>query len=133
MISDEASVHPNNEAFEDNRHDQSLLSMLTKAQVPSIDDHHFSEKCFALNSAVLDPQSWKKHPRFGIPNLVAHIGGFETLPEEMNRTGSGRGVKTVTNLRAPLLEPARKICVLDACFDMARAPEEALGVPKLLA
>ena len=44
LCSDEKSTSPNDRSFRSNRHDQSILSMLTKAQGPPIHDDGWSKK-----------------------------------------------------------------------------------------
>jgi len=55
LVSDEPSVVPNDVTFSDNRHDQSLFSLLVKASSPLFE--------------ASPKQSWDLHKEFGIRNL----------------------------------------------------------------
>jgi len=82
LCSDEKSVSPDNPHFHENRHDQSMFSMLMKAQAPSMRDNGESKYC-QEDATPSDPKMWKKHPTFGIENFNGHIGHFAKLPAEL--------------------------------------------------
>merc|ERR1719271_1224653 len=76
LISDEKSVFPDYKHFEKNRHDQSLFSMLTKAQGPAIRDYGWSViHCAANNTGgkISDVSKHPKHPVYGIHHFEASV------------------------------------------------------------
>merc|ERR1712066_867460 len=61
LISDEPSVFPNYPGWQDNRHDQSLFSMLVKASNPEIDGGDPWDQ--------QPPAAWPMNAEFGIAGL----------------------------------------------------------------
>lgn len=58
LISDEPSQSPNSPKFRENRHDQSLISLLLKASDKS-----------AASGCEANKVQWKMHPKYGVPGL----------------------------------------------------------------
>lgn len=58
LISDEPSQSPNSPKFRENRHDQSLISLLLKASDKS-----------AASGCEANKVQWKMHPKYGVPWL----------------------------------------------------------------
>jgi len=74
LISDEKSVFPDYKRFEENRHDQSLFSMLTKAQGPAIRDYGWSVvHCAHNNTNISGVSKHRKHPVYGIDHFEASV------------------------------------------------------------
>ena len=74
LCSDEKSTSPNDRSFISNRHDQSILSMLTKAQGPAIRDYGWSVvHCAANNTKISDVSKHRKHPVYGIDHFEASV------------------------------------------------------------
>jgi len=89
LVSDEASIHPNADGFRENRHDQSMYSMLLKASLRHngncstgrtirSQDEELGSLPIVSDSAV----AWRPHEKFGIHGLkvividrTAGVGG----------------------------------------------------------
>lgn len=94
LISDEPSKEPNNPYFEGNRHDQSLLSMLIKAQGVHMSDGGMSDNCpiharlgemkrdYTDRAPSSAGKKGPKHPVFGIANLNAVIAHFAQFNQD---------------------------------------------------
>lgn len=76
LLADEESVLPNSPDFKENRHDQSLLSMMAKANKPSLIPSYV-EACFGkLGMQVPDgfADTFERHPTYGVPGLKVLVG-----------------------------------------------------------
>jgi len=119
LISDEKSVLGENDFFQGNRHDQSLLSMLMKAQGAPIYDGGGTDCRSAAglpDVSVRDPHGndpiRQKHPIFGIANLNAVVGHFD------NRTlFTGPRVRVIER-SAHVGKPKRNIYVRGERIDL---------------
>jgi len=79
VISDEPSISPNSQFFEENRHDQSVLSLLSKAN-RAVDMSGAGRSIIAgcSHNATLKPEDLqpKLHPRYGVPGLNVKVNDF---------------------------------------------------------
>lgn len=112
LCSDERSIAGNSPKFRENRHDQSLLSMLVKAQVPSGDVH--AKGC----GGMLPETEWTRHPEFGILNFSAHIGDFLSLARDGNCNTLTQGNTDTKPFRRQIGPVYRAVCVLGDCKHM---------------
>jgi hypothetical protein len=102
LVSDEESVAPNSPLFRENRHDQSLLSMLLKASM--------------LYQIGEEPYEKHLHPKYGVRGLRAIQGRLQDLisePVDLKPSNVSRDA-TYTN---------RWICINDECHDLVVQPK----------
>jgi len=77
LVGDYASIAPNDPSFKEPRRDQSLFSMLVKANQP--DCQMASDDCARHPVA-------RRHPKYSVPGLRALIAKYEGYPPTYNRS-----------------------------------------------
>lgn len=133
LVSDEPSEEPSSPWLTENRHDQSLLSMLVKANKPVFDFAEFDSAPFpCLNELpkpwpLLEPASirpfkrasewpWERHPRFGVEGLRVKMGDFERDALENESPVLGQAASALQRQRQQ--PPSRTICIQGSCSDL---------------
>ena len=116
LISDEESKAPNDPTFVENRHDQSLLSMLLKASMIRIVEPEQAAEQPEKEARALVEYEQAFHPRFGVRDLSAIQGELHNL---ITRPISGRS-SSVDSAPSPA---ERWMCIGDACHDLTVQPQ----------
>jgi len=147
LVSDMRSETQNAPLFAQNRHDQSLFSMLLKASLVHMDSDPRDCKAYAdlpevrksdtaLRRAAGEGQAL--HPRYGIRHLKATLGDFKSQAKAALRALDWAGKaaqrsKAAESRHAAKVRfaeaeeaPAREICVRGVCRDLAALPPGAL-------
>jgi len=131
LCSDEPSIAPNNHQFRENRHDQSILSMLTKAQAPSgLKDVPGEKSSESLCAPVHYPEYWQRNPTFGIPGLTAHVGNFLELLDDVKNgelqhlSLNGQHSHLDVSKLSTSHSIRRNYCMAGVCYDLDTALEQ---------
>lgn len=118
LVSDEPSQSPNPPSFCENRHDQTMISMLAKANLAvdhtSVGQGQLNKCSQAIGAAPVSHMQIKpsRHPTYGIPGLVAKIGDW--YQEPLGPLGSVNLAATADAMAVP----ERTLCVKDTCIDL---------------
>eukprot|EP00746_Dinoflagellata_sp_MGD_P108805 gnl/MRDRNA2_/MRDRNA2_46509_c0_seq1.p1 gnl/MRDRNA2_/MRDRNA2_46509_c0~~gnl/MRDRNA2_/MRDRNA2_46509_c0_seq1.p1 ORF type:complete len:528 (-),score=101.08 gnl/MRDRNA2_/MRDRNA2_46509_c0_seq1:18-1601(-) len=101
LISDEPSRQQNSGTFTDNRHDQSLWSMMIKANQPVWPDSKRPQEDYfwGKNDPGFEPQS--RHNKYGIPDLKIRVLRDMTWPPKFYRTQAISATRKATALKPP--------------------------------
>lgn len=122
LVSDEPSHGPNAPGFLENRHDQSILSMLAKANDGVDRDdgaNGIHQGCSENGSAKVKDIMPKLHPVFGVPGLNIKISDIALEMRNIRATqGSPTKASTALHESSSTSKPIRKFYVNEKYFDL---------------
>lgn len=119
IISDEPSISPENEHFMENRHDQSVLSLLSKAnRAVNMDGAGRSILAGCSGNGSLRPEDIhpKLHPKYGVPGLNVKVNDLNI--ERAGLEGAALRSPWTASSFHERKGARRDFCTGDTCFNL---------------